>query len=50
MESEILIYSAYEEMTYSELKNINIEMFMDDPKIQKTQALFEKNQINAILL
>ena len=50
MESEILIYSAYEEMTYSELKNINIEMFVDDPKIKDTQALFEKNQINAILL
>lgn len=49
MDTEIFIYSAYEEMTYSELKNINLEMFINDQKIQETKALFERYQIKAIL-
>jgi len=50
MNLEIFIYSAYEEMTYSELKNINTEIFHNDKKIQEIQTLFEKNQIKATIM
>ena len=51
MNPEILIYSTDEEMTYSELKNLNSEnknISMED--IQKTQEIFEKNGIKACIM
>lgn len=51
MNPEILIYSTDEEMTYSELKNLNSEnknISMED--IQKTQEIFQNNNIKWCVL
>lgn len=51
MNPEVLIYSTDENMTYSELKNLNSEktnISLDE--IQKTQDLFQKNNIKACVM
>ncbi len=51
MNPEILLYSTDENITYSELKNLdssNFNISLDD--LQKTQELFEKNNIKACIM
>lgn len=51
MKSEIIIYSAYEDMTYSELKNIDINNYpFSDELLQQTEEIFEKNNIKAFIM
>ncbi len=51
MNPEILIYSSDENMTYSELKNLDSEKInISVAQIQKTQEMFEKNGIKACIL
>lgn len=51
MNPEVLMYSSNDDITYSDLKNLNSEKFcvsVDD--MQKTQEIFEKNGIKAIVM
>ena len=51
MNPEILIYSTDEEMSYSELKNLDSKktnISLDE--IQKTQEIFQKNNIKACVM
>ena len=51
MNPEVLIYSTDEDMTYSELKNLDSEktnISLDE--LQKTQEIFQKNNIKACIM
>ncbi len=51
MNPEVLLYSSDENITYSELKNLDSSKFnISLEELQKTQEIFEKNDIKACIM